>query len=335
MAITFDTIIDFIRQVLHIILQDLAQLFLPIPFFPKLSKVLAKLVGLKPISKPAPKQKHTVDLPHITIPKVPPLPLPNLPLPTIPPIHPLVAIPEIMHKTTLTPDPLADDYARWDESKAYVERKRLELSIYAVDRKDVKPAVEDIPTPISPRKISTAKSHRKHVDDVDFIGPSSGPSKLTHKVKESIEHVIPHIPAIVTIPFRPIPVPRVQKPEERMEGEGEDPETMTDNAFARLSAEKQVYEQSKGFTEPINPSSIPKVSHPPVPPKVLRPPTPPPKSLTSPKSASSTGSSLSFHAVAGEVSSPPLLTVAIDNSCAGNVSYVVRLRALGSSCPVS
>jgi hypothetical protein len=300
MAITFDTILDLIRQLLLIILQDLVQLFLPIPFFPELSKVLAKLVGLKPISKPAPKQKHTVGLPPIAIPKVLPVPLPNLHLPTIPPIHPLVALPEIMHKTTLTPDPLADDYARWDESKAYVERKRLELSIYAVDRKDVKPAEEDIPTPISPRKISTAKSPRKHVDDVDFTCPSSGPSKLTLKVKESIEHVVPHIPAIVTIPFRPIPVPRVQKPEERIE-EGEDPETMTDNAFARLSAEKQVYEQSKGFSEPINPSSIPKVSHPPVSPKVSRPPTPPPKSLTSPKSASSTGSSLSFHAVAGEV----------------------------------
>lgn len=259
------TIVLIIRQLTIFALRKLVQILLPIPLFPEVSKTLAKLVGVNPLSlKPVPK------------------------FPKFPTSGPLSsAISNVMHKADLTNvHPLPEAY---QQVSAWTQRHLLAASIHTRPR----PAPEPEPEPEeeSPRPSPPPKSPRKKVKDIDFEAPIKALDSLSHDAVDEITHSMPPVSIIPPLPpvFRkktPPPPPPENHPEH---------DEPTDAAYARLSAEKQVYEQSQQ-TSPKHPSN---------------PPTPPPKPpIASPKSTS-TESSLYLGPTAGEVFSPPVLITSL------------------------
>jgi hypothetical protein len=271
------TILIIIRHLTIVLLRKLAKFLLPIPLFPRLSNILAKFVGLKTTTSTPVRPKPSNPKPH----------------------HP---DPVAMHKIDLTHRSVAEE-----RLKTWRQRNLLELSIHAREAEtaeDAAPAEESSPSRI------TIKTPRIRVDHVEFESHVESRGVRGNDAKDTVFGVPPttnpDLPSRV-LPVHPsIGIPVIHDVSQTTSSEiqdKKDPSSTTDTAFARLSAEKQVYEQSKEH-EHHDP--------PPTPPTVSRPPTPPPKSPTSPpKSPSmaeaspkstSTDSSLYLGPASGEVS---------------------------------
>jgi hypothetical protein len=296
------TIVIVLRYLTIVLLRKLAKLLLPIPLFPRLSNILAKFVGLK------------------TTTSTPVRPKPSNPEPRQPE-------PAAMHKTGLAHRSVAEE-----RLKTWRQRNLLELSIHAREAETVDDAA---PGRGSSPSRTTVRTPRMRVDHVEFESHVENMGVRSNDANDTVFGVPPTTNSELPSRVLPIPpsivLPRTRGIPQTTSSEihdKEDPSSTTDAAFSRLSAERQVYEQSKEHEHHDQPPTPPPISH---------HPTPPPKSPTSPSkspsmddtSPKSTSADSSFYLgpMSGEVS--PLLwsNLAIHRSSPNHLTCNVRLRS--------
>lgn len=275
--IFMSTIFIIVRQLTIFLLRKLAKFLLPIPLFPRLSNILAKFVGLK------------------TTTSTPVRPNPSNPNPQQPD-------PVAMHKIDLTHRSVAEE-----RLKTWRQRNLLELSIHA---REAETAEDVVPGEESSPSRTTIKTPRIRIDHIEFESHVENRGVRGNDAKETVLGVPPttnlDLPSRV-LPVQPsIGIPPIHDVSQTTSSEiqdKKDPSSTTYIAFARLSAEKQVYEQSKEHEHHDPPPTPPTISRPPTPPPP-KSPTSPPKSPSmdeaSPKSTS-TDSSLYLGPMSGEV----------------------------------